>query len=211
MPGHLCDPTGTRAEPRLDARPAWYPRGVLRGERPKRVLVPFDRAKGTPSGKRPHQAGKPERGLLEEQLLSLPSGSQLPLHRGAFGHGMAPSGASPAGALVCAGEIGEEQSPGKAGRSKGTPSGQRPHQAGKPETGVVRRTTPQSASQTAPLTQGSLWPWLCFATITHNILCIKYNIAIYIDFPSGQCYHRRAPPTGRPAQIHREERGLCTK
>ena len=63
----------------------------------------------------------------------------------------------------------------------------------------------------APLTQGSLWPWLCFATITHNILCIKYNIAIYIDFPSGQCYHRRAPPTGRPAQIHREERGLCTK
>ena len=86
------------------------PREVLRGERPKRVLVPFGRAKGTPSGKRPHQAGKPERGLLEEQLLSLPSGSQLPLHRGAFGHGMAPSGASPAGALVCAGEIGEGQS-----------------------------------------------------------------------------------------------------
>src|SRR5699024_2012931 len=40
--------------------PASYPREVLRGERPKRVLVPFDRAKGTPSGKRPHQAGKPE-------------------------------------------------------------------------------------------------------------------------------------------------------
>ncbi len=51
---------GGRAESRLDAGPAWYPREVLRGERPKRVLVPFDRAKGTPSGKRPHQAGKPE-------------------------------------------------------------------------------------------------------------------------------------------------------
>ena len=36
------------------------PRGVLRGERPKRVLVPFARPKGTPSGERPHQAGKPE-------------------------------------------------------------------------------------------------------------------------------------------------------
>ena len=44
---------GSRAELRL------YPREVLRGERPKRVLVPFDRAKGTPSGERPHQAGKP--------------------------------------------------------------------------------------------------------------------------------------------------------
>ena len=52
---------GSRAELRLDAVPASYPREVLRGERPKRVLVPFDRAKGTPSGKRPHQAGKPER------------------------------------------------------------------------------------------------------------------------------------------------------
>ena len=83
-----------RAESRLDAGPASYPREVLRGERPKRVLVPFARSKGTPSGKRPR----------------LPSGSQLPLHRGAFGHGMAPSGASPAGALVCAGEIGEGQS-----------------------------------------------------------------------------------------------------
>ena len=42
------------------ARSNQYPREVLRGERPKRVLVPFDRAKGTPSGKRPHQACKPE-------------------------------------------------------------------------------------------------------------------------------------------------------
>ena len=36
------------------------PREVLRGERPKRVLVSFARSKETPSGKRPHQAGKPE-------------------------------------------------------------------------------------------------------------------------------------------------------
>ena len=50
---------GSRAELRLDAVPASYPREVLRGERPKRVLVPFDRAKGTPSGERPCQAGKP--------------------------------------------------------------------------------------------------------------------------------------------------------
>ena len=60
LPGYLCDPTGARAERSLDAVPASYPRGVLRGERPKRVLVPFARSKGTPSGKRPHQAGKPE-------------------------------------------------------------------------------------------------------------------------------------------------------
>ena len=51
---------GSRAEFRLDAWTASYPREVLRGERPKRVLVPFDRAKGTPSGERPRQAGKPE-------------------------------------------------------------------------------------------------------------------------------------------------------
>ena len=50
---------GSRAELRLDAVPTSYPREVLRGERPKRVLVPFDRAKGTPSGERPRQAGKP--------------------------------------------------------------------------------------------------------------------------------------------------------
>ena len=61
LPGHPCDPTRAWADHSLDADPAWYPREVLRGERPKRVLVPFDRAKGTPSGKRPHQAGKPER------------------------------------------------------------------------------------------------------------------------------------------------------
>ena len=34
------------------------PGEVLRGERPKRVLVSFARSKETPSGKRPHQAGK---------------------------------------------------------------------------------------------------------------------------------------------------------
>ena len=57
-PGHLCDPTGARAGHRNDAGPASYPRGVLRGERPKRVLVSFARSKETPSGKRPRQAGK---------------------------------------------------------------------------------------------------------------------------------------------------------
>ena len=51
---------GSRAEFRLDAGPASYPRGALRGERPKRVLVSFARSKETPSGKRPRQAGKPE-------------------------------------------------------------------------------------------------------------------------------------------------------
>ena len=35
------------------------PREVLRGERPKRVLVSFARSKETPSGKRPRLAGKP--------------------------------------------------------------------------------------------------------------------------------------------------------
>ena len=72
LPGHLCDPTGARADHRIDAGPASYPRGVLRGERPKRVLVSFDRAKETPSGKRPHQAGKPKpsRGEGQSSLLA---------------------------------------------------------------------------------------------------------------------------------------------
>ena len=43
----------TQSQPRT-------PREVLRGERPKRVLVSFARSKETPSGKRPHQAGKPD-------------------------------------------------------------------------------------------------------------------------------------------------------
>ena len=60
LPGHLCDPTRARAGHRMDAVPASYPREVLRGERPKRVLVSFARPKETPSGKRPRQAGKPE-------------------------------------------------------------------------------------------------------------------------------------------------------
>ena len=60
LPGHLCDPTRARAGHRIDAVPASYPREVLRGERPKRVLVSFARPKETPSGKRPRQAGKPE-------------------------------------------------------------------------------------------------------------------------------------------------------
>ena len=39
-------------------------REVLRGERPKWLFVPFGQSKGTPSGKRPHQAGKPETGTV---------------------------------------------------------------------------------------------------------------------------------------------------
>ena len=50
LPGYLCDPTGARADGGIDAVPASYPRGVLRGERPKRVLVSFARSKETPSG-----------------------------------------------------------------------------------------------------------------------------------------------------------------
>ena len=38
LPDHPCDPTGARADRRLDAGPASYPGEVLRGERPKRVL-----------------------------------------------------------------------------------------------------------------------------------------------------------------------------
>ena len=60
LPDHPCDPTGARADRRTDAGSASYPREVLRGERPKRVLVSFARSKETPSGKRPYQAGKPE-------------------------------------------------------------------------------------------------------------------------------------------------------
>ena len=85
LPGHLCDPTGARAELTLDAGTASYPRGVLRGERPKRVLVPFARSKGTPSGKRPHQAGKPKPCIVRRTPHRLPDGRQLPLYRGAFG------------------------------------------------------------------------------------------------------------------------------
>ena len=52
--------TGFRPGLRTTAGPASYPREVLRGERPKWLLVPFARSKGTPSGKRPRQAAKPE-------------------------------------------------------------------------------------------------------------------------------------------------------
>ena len=58
LPGYLCDPTGARADLPLDEGTAWNPRGVLRGERPKRVLVSFARARETPSGERPHRTGK---------------------------------------------------------------------------------------------------------------------------------------------------------
>ena len=53
LPGHLCDLTRARAVHRIDAVPASYPREVLRGERPKRVLVSFARSKETPSGASP--------------------------------------------------------------------------------------------------------------------------------------------------------------
>ena len=110
LPGHPCDPTGTRADDGLDAGTASYPRGVLRGERPKRVLVPF-------------------------------------------------------------------------ARSKGTPSGQRPHQAGKPKPWAVRTSTPQSASQTAPLAQGSLWAWQ------------RYGAQAEAGKPETGAVRRSIPPT----------------
>ncbi len=76
---------GSRAEFRLDAGTASYPREVLRGERPKRVLVSFARSKETPSGKRPHQAGKPDtwmgRRSIPPPQLTL---CHLPLHKGGF-------------------------------------------------------------------------------------------------------------------------------
>ena len=62
LPGHPCDPTRAWADHSLDAGPASYPREVLRGERPKWLFVHFGQSKWTPSGKRPHRAGKPELG-----------------------------------------------------------------------------------------------------------------------------------------------------
>ena len=59
LPGHLCDPTGARPAIGLTQVQPRAPREVLRGERPKRVLVSFARSKETPSGKRPRLAGKP--------------------------------------------------------------------------------------------------------------------------------------------------------
>ena len=87
---------GRRAEYGLDAGKASYHREVLRGERPKRVLVPFARSKGTPSGERPRQAGKPEPCVVRRTPHRLPDGRHLPLHRGAFG--MAETG-TPAGSV----------------------------------------------------------------------------------------------------------------
>ena len=71
------------------------PREVLRGERPKRILVPFVRSKGTPSGKRPHQAGKPETVRLDGQSLRLVGADCVslasPLRDGAsLAHAVAP-------------------------------------------------------------------------------------------------------------------------
>src|SRR5699024_9514227 len=70
-------------------------REVLRGERPKRILVPFVRSKGTPSGKRPHQAGKPETVRLDGQSLRLVGADCVslasPLRDGAsLAHAVAP-------------------------------------------------------------------------------------------------------------------------
>ena len=95
LPVHLCDPTRARAGHRIDAVPAWYPREVLRGERPKRVLVSFARSKETPSGERPHQAGKPEPGRLDDQSLRLVGADCVslasPLRDGAsLAHAVAP-------------------------------------------------------------------------------------------------------------------------
>ena len=68
LPGHPCDPTRAWADHSLDAGPASYPREVLRGERPKWLFVHFGQSKWTPSGKRPHRAGKPELGLKRRTI-----------------------------------------------------------------------------------------------------------------------------------------------
>ena len=70
-------------------------------------------------------------------------------------------------------------------RSKGTPSGQRPHQAGKPKPWAVRTSTPQSASQTAPLAQGSLWAWQ------------RYGAQAEAGKPETGAVRRSIPPTRR--------------
>ena len=49
LPGHPCDPTGTRADDGLDAGTASYPRGVLRGERPKWLFAHFGQSKWAPA------------------------------------------------------------------------------------------------------------------------------------------------------------------
>ena len=69
---HLCDMNQSRAEQRRTHPPpstaGWIPQG---GGRPRLwwSLVPFWQQKGTPSGERPHQAGKPETVRLDGQSL----------------------------------------------------------------------------------------------------------------------------------------------
>ena len=57
---------------KLDAVPAWYPREVLRGERPKWLFVHFGQSKWTPA-ERPRQAGKPEPEILKKVNPSDPA------------------------------------------------------------------------------------------------------------------------------------------
>ena len=81
----------------------------LRGERPKRVLVSFARSKETPSGKRPHQAGKPDTWMVRRSIpLPQLTLCHLPLHKGGFTLGeenrKAPEEAfASSGALSCVG------------------------------------------------------------------------------------------------------------
>ena len=69
---HLCDMDQSRAKKRRTHPPpstaGWIPQG---GGRPRLwwSLVPFWQQKGTPSGERPHQAGKPETVRLDGQSL----------------------------------------------------------------------------------------------------------------------------------------------
>ena len=60
------------------------PREVLRGERPKRVLVSFARSKETPSGKRPRQAGKPNPQVVRRSTPQLALRLPAPLTQGSL-------------------------------------------------------------------------------------------------------------------------------
>ena len=85
LPGHLCDLTRARAVHRIDAVLASYPREVLRGERPKRVLVTFARTKVTPA-ERPWWGRRVAPETLEKVNPSVSLTADSPLYtRGPLG------------------------------------------------------------------------------------------------------------------------------
>ena len=69
-PDQPGDPPGARADCRLDAGTASYPRGVLRGERPKRFFPPFLIAEKWGPAERPRLGRWVLPRKLEKQIVS---------------------------------------------------------------------------------------------------------------------------------------------